>query len=60
MVTPVVEPSLALMAMSSSPVRIQLRVMVMFFACSESMPSVLRAVLGVSMRTPQTVNPSPR
>ena len=58
--TLVVGPSPALMATLSSPVRMKEWVMVMLRDCAGSMPSVLRAVLGVSILTAQTVRPSPR
>jgi hypothetical protein len=48
-------PAGALMAMLSSPVRMKLRVTVMLREAMGSMPSVLRAMAGVSMRTPQHV-----
>ena len=48
------------MATLSSPVRMKEWAMVMLRDCAGSMPSVLRAVLGVSILTPQTVRPSPR
>ena len=56
----VVGPSPALMATLSSPVRMKDWVMVMLLDCAGSMPSVLRAVFGVSILMPQTVRPSPR
>ncbi len=49
----------ALMATLSSPVWMEQWVMVTLVAGPGSMPSVLRALLGVLMITPQAVKPFP-